>query len=609
MSSDPSFETEDDDDFMTYYRQFRPTVSSSSAASFSQASSSSPPSRVRSFRNAKRSNSWYNPKRLLSFKYNKKVKTPPHSSRSNTTSPLQGLSGMLSDKMTFSPENSSGPATILDDSQSRDSGNSSGGSPDWRGVRKRRSMTPSLMSLGGYHNQQQPLGDLRRGWHRSHLIRRPSYQDDVKSIYSNYETARDLMDPADIILESAMETRRNEFDCVSNSIYNNTTNTSVRDSNYYDNFSLPGTTESSEPSSTISNRNLLTCLREESSLIRSPRTKMHQPIIPAKSTNSLNVYSFCCKILTLFKFLLMSLSLSLLCFAIGFVWRSMSCESNRQQKFDVALISESLRENVFGQEAAIREIIQSLTDFEQPAVPAILVLVLVGWLGNGKTLTSSILEANFPVKENLHSFSVSLHFAKGTENYHFLDDLSLLIARSCGYSMVVFDDIDEGSQQATEKIERFISTLKNSQLSSRSNGTLVVLTSNAGGTLINQFTHDIIRTNEGLRENVTAKMLVKHLKDNQVVIPTENYLIANGIPVKVVPFLPLSREHVTKCIEKEVSGLQLSARPQDIENILSEVPFFTADFPVLSKIGCKQVAAKVNLFLGSASPDNQYLSN
>ena len=100
-----------------------------------------------------------------------RLPSPHHSQEDplqHQTSPMSGLTVMLSDKMTFSSSNNS-TATSLGhqsgsegevDSQSRDSGHSSGGSPDLGGLRKRRSAPPQpLLNYGRdwYHQRQNAI--------------------------------------------------------------------------------------------------------------------------------------------------------------------------------------------------------------------------------------------------------------------------------------------------------------------------------------------------------------------------------------------------------------------------------------------------------------------
>ena len=117
---------------------------------------------------------------------------------------------------------------------------------------------------------------------------------------------------------------------------------------------------------------------------------------------------------------------------------------------DVSTLDAVLKANVIGQNLAIREIVDALEEFYNLGPDSrspVLVLYLLGWLGTGKTLTTSLLRSQFPVSSNVHVFSVPVHFASGLatrNNLHVLDDLAEHVRRSCGYSLVSFLHFSRG---------------------------------------------------------------------------------------------------------------------------------------------------------------------
>ena len=109
---------------------------------------------------------------------------------------------------------------------------------------------------------------------------------------------------------------------------------------------------------------------------------------------------------------------------------------------DVSTLDAVLKANIIGQNLALSEIVDSLQNFyQQPAESQapVLVLYLLGLVGTGKTLTTSLIRSQFPVSSNVHVFSVPVHFASGSStrsHLHILDDLAEHVKRSCGYSLV-----------------------------------------------------------------------------------------------------------------------------------------------------------------------------
>ena len=119
-------------------------------------------------------------------------------------------------------------------------------------------------------------------------------------------------------------------------------------------------------------------------------------------------------------------------------------------------LRSALDENLFGQHVARAEMLREVAAFSRSASSSVTLLLLVGWPGGGKTHSASLLRNSFPVPDNVHSFSVPLHFGgrEGDGGFGFLDELALHVARSCGHSMVLFDDVDAADQRTTEEIAR-----------------------------------------------------------------------------------------------------------------------------------------------------------
>ena len=59
------------------------------------------------------------------------------------------------------------------------------------------------------------------------------------------------------------------------------------------------------------------------------------------------------------------------------------------------------------------------------------------------------------------------------------------------------------------------------------------------------------------------------------------------------------RDHVRQCIVRELSSSGASINGAEVNAILDDLTFFSDNFPVFSKTGCKKVATKVDLLLGN----------
>ena len=137
-------------------------------------------------------------------------------------------------------------------------------------------------------------------------------------------------------------------------------------------------------------------------------------------------------------------------------------------------------------------------------------------------------------------------------------------------------------------------------MSGRSNGTLVVVTSNAGGAAINRFVLERMRSGSS-RDEITRAELMSALEDTRMPL-LDAARRQPGVKARVLPFLPLSRAHVRRCARREIVSQGLDATETDVDAVVSGLGFFDDDFPVLAKTGCKQVAGKVDVFLGGQDP-------
>lgn len=523
-------------------------------------------------------------------------------SMSSSTSPLQGLSGMLADKMTFS--NSSQRSSLINGGNlteetpsSRDSGHSSGGSPDLGGVRKRRGIAPPLPP-------KRPNGMMNGGgdWYRRHYYQPGNIYGDRDSVYS-FQTARldnryphddtrshygfyDAVSsyPNNSLYQDQVEEEQTPLECWTP--YPKRSFDAIKDNEPY--FGVEGSPCRKRP-----------CQSEYGS--QAQLATSSSPAAPPAPPNKMSV--ILTRLWIISKAILLSTSFCLFIFLLNFTWRSYRCDSDRTKNLDMDLFQSRLSSQLFGQHLAEESIISALNDFVS-SPHSVNVLVLIGWLGVGKTYTTSLLKESFPLTDNTHSFSVPLHFAKNSDNYLFLDDLSLLISRSCGHSLVLFDDLDAENKEEINQIEKFIYRLTNSRLASRSNGTLVVISSNLGGRAINHYVLEMMKQQGShRRSSLTQSEIMRALDESGVDLTFMQRLKRQSeIKTTIVPYLPLTREQLRQCVRHEFHKQGRDAVDSDVDAIVEDVGFSSSDFPVISKTGCKRIATKVDYFLGGQDP-------
>ena len=76
-------------------------------------------------------------------------------------------------------------------------------------------------------------------------------------------------------------------------------------------------------------------------------------------------------------------------------------------------------------------------------------------------------------------------------------------------------------------------------------------------------------------------------------VPLYSNLVDFSIPIHILPFLPLTREHIRECTKKLYNSKNIILSPLEIQRIVDQISFFSPEFPIFAKHGCKQVVAKM----------------
>jgi len=272
----------------------------------------------------------------------------------------------------------------------------------------------------------------------------------------------------------------------------------------------------------------------------------------------------------------------LLCYA---TYKNYQCSFKQSQALDINLVDKELSSKLYGQHLAHAEIVSSITSFiETPTsttttTSPLLVLVLFGWLGSGKTHTSRLISSILPHQSNTHFITCSLP--------NTLQGVGSRVTRECGYSIVVLDDLDSADNDTLEIIEDLIVSINNDE-NSKSNGTIVVATTSAGGHAVNKLLLDMAKSSLTSRDTVTYDEIMDAVEDQRDSIPLHKVLTDHNIPVKLVPFLPLTRDHLRMCAIKVAKEQGMDMSDGQVNMILDQVQYFSKEFPIFAKTGCKQ---------------------
>ena len=133
----------------------------------------------------------------------------------------------------------------------------------------------------------------------------------------------------------------------------------------------------------------------------------------------------------------------------------------------------------------------------------------------------------------------------------------------------------------------------NSQEKQSSNGVLIVITSRMASSTINNHVLEHSKDNLENRERINQENLLEDVLDSGTVPLLYSNLVDFSIPVYILPFLPLTREHIRECTKKLYNSKNMVLTPLDTQRMLDQISFFSQDYPIYAKHGCKQVAAKM----------------
>ena len=101
------------------------------------------------------------------------------------------------------------------------------------------------------------------------------------------------------------------------------------------------------------------------------------------------------------------------------------------------------------------------------------------------------------------------------------------------------------------------------------------------------------------REDLSYSDLEKLINDgafNELGGLQHSSVIDSSLIDVYVPFLPLERQHVRKCVIKEAKDRNLTMREEDIMGIVDSLNYWPSDTKLYSTTGCKRISNKFDLY-------------
>jgi len=281
------------------------------------------------------------------------------------------------------------------------------------------------------------------------------------------------------------------------------------------------------------------------------------------------------------------------------------CSSPHWLPLNVTKFEESFDAYVFGQHIVRNIVSKALrSHLKKTKSNKALVLSFHGWTGTGKNYVAKyIAESLF--KKGMKSAFVQIFISTVNFPDHSKVDIYKIelqkkimdTVRGCNLALFIFDEIDKMPEGLVDAIKPFIDYHEDVQGLDFRRTTFIFL-SNTGGDEINKIAFNA--WNEGRhRESLTYKeleMLVKIDAFNEIGGLHRSAVIDKHLVDWYVPFLPLERKHVTKCVIATAHDRNstIVLKPEEIDSILDQLVYFHF---VYSATGCKTVSPKVDALI------------
>ncbi|XP_072289578.1 prosalusin [Eucyclogobius newberryi] len=276
-------------------------------------------------------------------------------------------------------------------------------------------------------------------------------------------------------------------------------------------------------------------------------------------------------------------------------------------KPDMRGLEWDLYRNVFGQHLAQDTVSQEVSAFLQMKSPERpLVLSLHGASGTGKTLVSSMLVSHLYGSgldsAFVHHFVPTLHFPQAQrllEYQRALKDWVQGNLTSCARSVFLFDEMENMPPGLMDVLEPFLGPF-HVVYSTNYRKAIYVFISTVGAQAISK-----VALNARVKGRDREEIKLKELQD---VIAQEAFsanntgwsrssLLAQKLVTVFVPFLPLTRVHVERCVGAQLALRGLGTRSDVVQAVGGALTYSPKHAHYFSTTGCKAVTAKINLFL------------
>ncbi|XP_071622156.1 torsin-4A [Heliangelus exortis] len=265
------------------------------------------------------------------------------------------------------------------------------------------------------------------------------------------------------------------------------------------------------------------------------------------------------------------------------------------QKYDLDGLEKTMHREVFGQKVAMESIMELLKDYLATHIHnKPLVISLNGPTGVGKSHVGWLLARHFrSVMDNdfVLQYFVMHHCPSGGAPLSCEIDLSKKISEMVTRAEIeekiplfILDEVELMSPVLLDTLSRFFEPNQTNEFLNA----IYILISNIGGGEITKF----------VIQNASAELLHQQ-RGAEELLSTVQPILINVHPLwksaDIIPFVLLEKTHVINCFLEEMRREGLYPDQKHVENLASQLSYYSTGDKQYSRMGCKQVVAKVNL--------------
>ena len=278
------------------------------------------------------------------------------------------------------------------------------------------------------------------------------------------------------------------------------------------------------------------------------------------------------------------------------------CCNDRWIPENLAGLKTELNSKVFGQHIAIEVVYKAIKGHIENKDPSkALVLSLHGWTGCGKNHISNIIADNLYKKG---TYSMYTHLISATHDFPHLHRVSeyrehlqkfiMEKVKQCPKSLFIFDEVDKVPPGLIDILKPFLDHHRTVDgVDYRKN--IFIFLSNTGAETINNIVFDHWKQGNK-RESLTIKdmdAIVSHRAFNdQDGGLWHGELIRHNLIDFFIPFLPLEKSHVKKCIKFELIKKGKTVTEDIINRVANSLQYDQEN--IFSKSGCKKISSRVD---------------